>query len=149
MAESAKMFGPMMQHMYATMGALGKAFYEKYGDDALPIITEVMGETGAAGGKLAKGMLKGEGMKAMGEMFGMFSMLGFDFQMIEVSDDTLHFKSSKCPLCVEGTSRGLCEAMMSSDKQMISTIIGEEVDMEIPKSLAVGDEYCEVIFKTK
>jgi len=135
--------------MYATMGALGKVFYEKYGDDALPLIAKVMGESGVVGGKLVKGMLKGEGMKAMDELFGMFSMLGFDFEIVELSDDTLYFKSSKCPVCMGGTSKKLCEAMMNSDKVMISSIAGKEVEMEVPKSLAVGDEYCEVIFKVK
>ena len=149
MEEAGKAFGPMIQNMWATIGALANSFNEKYGNDALPIITEVQRESGAAMGKFAKGMLKSERLKGMGEMFGMLSVLGFDIKVEELSDDTLHFKLSKCPLCIENTSRELCEALMNSDIVMIGTIAGKEVDMEIPKSVAVGDEYCEVIFKTK
>lgn len=88
-------------------------------------------------------------MKAIGELFKMFESMGIKMDMIELSDDVMHFKTSQCPVGVEGTSRELCEAIMSSDKSMVSTLLGEEVEMKIPKSVAEGDEHCEVIFSIK
>ena len=52
-------------------------------------------------------------------------------------------------LGIEGTSKGLCEAMMNSDKNMMSTLLGREVEMKILKSVAAGDKECEVIFSKK
>lgn len=131
------------------MGALGKAFYEKYGDESLPVITESMSKCGLEAGKLAKSMLKGEGMESVGSLFGMMGQLVMEFEIIKFSDDTFHFKTTQCPVGIEGTSKGLCEALMSSDKTMIGAILGQEVKIEIPKTVATGDEYCEIIFTTK
>jgi predicted hydrocarbon binding protein len=145
--EAAKAFAPMIKQFFSTIGNMGKAFYEKYGDEALPVISEVMGKNGVAMGEMSKGMVQAEGMKAVGQLFGMFAMFDMGLDVVEVSDDTVHFKIAPCPLCIEGTSRELCEAMMTSDKKMVETLIGQEVEMEIPKAVAVGDEYCEVLFK--
>ena len=149
MEEAAKMFGPMFMHMYATMGALCKAFYEKFGDEAIPIITKVSEEFGGKSGEMMQGMLKSKDMKGIAELFKMWEMMGMEFEMVEVTDDKLHFKTSKCVPRIEGTSKDLCEAMMTSDKAMVSTLLGKEVKTKISKSLAAGDEYCEVVFKIK
>ena len=139
----------MMKSMYATMGALSKAFYEKDGEDALPVIAEIMGEAGKRNGELASSMLKNKGMKAVGELFDMWEMFDMGIDVVELSDEKIHFKMSPCPLGLEGTSKELCEAVMTSDKTLIKTIIGKEVEMEIPKSMAEGDDYCEGIVKVK
>ena len=47
MKAAAKGFRPMMKNMYVTMGDLCKAFYKKDGKEALPIITEIAGKSGA------------------------------------------------------------------------------------------------------
>ena len=68
----AKGSSPMMKHMFAVTGDLSKAFYEKDGKEAIPIITEV-----------------------------------------------------------------------------VSTLLGQEMEMQILKSVAAGDKECEVIFSKK
>lgn len=150
MEEAAKGFGPMMKLMFMGMGALGKAFYKRYGKEALPIIIEVMNQGGVEYGKLMQQMAPARSMKAAGESFKMMaSMMGMGTEIMELSDDTFHFKVSQCPLGIEGTSKGLCEAMMTSDKKMFSTFLGKEVNMKIPKSVAAGDKECEVIYSIK
>ena len=89
-------------------------------------------------------------MKAAAESFKvMDSMMKMGTEIVEVSDDTFHFRVSKCPLGIEGTSKKLCEALMTNDKEMMSTFLGKEVDMKILKSVAVGDKECEVIYSVK
>lgn len=150
MEEAAQTFGPMMKHMFEGMGALSRAFYEKYGNEALPIITEVATKGGVRQGEIMQKMMPVKGMKDIGEMLKMMgAMMGMEMEIIELSDDTLHFKGPKCMLGIEGTSKGLCEAMMNSDKKMMSTLLGREVDMKILKSVAAGDKECEVIFSKK
>jgi len=136
--------------MFMGMGALSKAFYERYGKEAIPIITEVMNQGGVEYGKIMQQMTPARGMKAAGEMSKMMdSMMGMEMEIIELSDDVFHFKVSHCPLGIEGTSKELCEALMTSDKKMFSTFLGKEVEMKILKSVAAGDEKCEVIYSKK
>jgi len=147
--EAAKMFGPMFMHMYATMGTLCKAFHEKFGDEALPIITKISEESGAKRAEMMKGMLRSKDMKGISELFKMWEMMGAKFEIVEVTEAKLHFKTPKCILGIDNTSKELCEAMMTSDTMMMNTLLGKEVKTKILKSVAAGDEYCEVIFKTQ
>lgn len=145
----AKKFSPMLKHVYLTLGEMSKAFYEKYGEDALPIIVKVSEEAGLRSGELARSMIKGGGMKAIGELIDKWVMMDFPVEILELTDNMVHFKISNCPLGLENTSRELCEAMMHSDSKMMSIIAGFEVDMKIVNSVADGSEYCEVIFSRK
>jgi predicted hydrocarbon binding protein len=148
--EAAKSFGPMMKLMYNMMGDLCSAFYKKYGKDALPTISTVSAKYGAPNAKLVQKMMPVKSMKDIGEMYKMmFGMIGEKFEIVKVSDDTLHFKVSTCPMCIQGTSKELCEAMMSTDKSMVSTLLGHQINIGILKSVAAGDKYCEVTFSKK
>jgi len=150
MAEAAKGLELMVKHSLMGMGLLSAAFYKKYGKEALPIITEVMSKGGEEIGKIMKQMMPVKGMKDFSEAFQMMgSMMGAKFETIELSDDKFHFKGSHCPLCLEGTSRDLCEATMTHDAKMASVLLGKQVKIKILKSVAVGDKECEVIFSTK
>jgi hypothetical protein len=150
MEQAAQAFGPMMRHMFEGLGAMSKAFYEKDGNEALPIIAEGAAKNGVRQGQMMQKMMPVKGMKDIGEMFKMMeAMMGMEMEIKELSDDTFHFKVPKCLLGIEGTSKGLCEAMMNSDKSMMSTLLGREVEMKIPKSVAAGDKECEVIFSSK
>lgn len=150
MEEAAKAYASMVKLMFMGMGALSKAFYEKYGKEALPIITEVASQGGVEYGKVMQQMTPAKGMKAVGELFKMMdSMMGEGMEIIELSDDAFHFKVSQCPVGIEGTSKELCEAMMTSEKKMMGIFLGQEVEMRIPKSVAAGDEKCEIIYSIK
>jgi len=128
MEEAIKQFAPMIKGMYARQGALAKAFYETSGNEALPKISEVMGS----------------------EHYEMMEkMLEVGLEIIDLSDDMIHFKLSQCTYGLEGTDRELCEAMMAEIKTMFSTLLEQEVEMKIPKTVAAGDEYCEVIITKK
>ena len=147
MKAAAKGFRPMMKNNYATFGALCKAFYEKDGKEAIPIITEIASKSGVGSAEGVRKMMPVKNMKDAGELFKMMdSMMEMGMEIIELSDDAIHFKVPKCMLGIEGTSKELCEAMMASDTNMVSTLLGQEVEMKILKSIAAGDKECEVIF---
>ena len=150
MEQAAQASGAMIKHLLMGMGALSKAFYGRYGKEALPIIAEVQSKGGVESGKIMQEMMPLKGMKAVAEMFKMMgSTMGIEMELIESSDDVFHFKVSQCPLGIEGTSKELCEAIMSSDLTRVGTLLGQEVDMKILKSVAGGDKECEVIFSKK
>ena len=146
----AKRFTPMMKLMFAMFGDLCKAFYKKNGKEAIPIITEIASKHGVAEAEIMQRMMPVKDMKDVGELFKMMdSMMEMGMEIIELSDDAIHFKVPKCMLGIEGTSKELCEAMMASDTNMVSTLLGQEVEMKILKSIAAGDKECEVIFSKK
>jgi predicted hydrocarbon binding protein len=148
--EAAKSFGPMMKLMYNEMGDLCGAFYKKYGEDALSIISKISAKYGLEFAKVVQKMMPVKNMRDFAEMYKMMnSMLGEKLEIIKVSDDVFHFKGSHCPMGLEGMSQELCEALMVSDNKMLSTLLGQKVDTKILKSLPAGDKCCEAIYSRK
>jgi len=140
----------MLMFSFNGEGALCKAFYQKYGKDALPVIQEVMSRGGIEWGKMMQQTIPVKSMKAVAEqMSAMVPMMGATMETIEVSDDMVHSKISKCPIGLEGTSRELCEAAMAVDQVRMSTFFGQPVDMKILQTVAAGDKQCEFIFSKK
>ena len=140
----------MMKLMYNMMGDMCTAFYKKYGKDALSIISAVSTKYGEPNAKLAQKMMPIKNLKDVAKMYNMmFGMIGEKFDVVKVSDDTLHFKVSTCPMCIQGTSKELCEAMMQTDRKMVGTLVGHPINIGIMKSVAAGDKYCEVVFSKK
>ena len=150
MEQSAQGFVAMIKLLLTGIGMLSKAFYQKYGDEAIPVISEVMKQGGIEYGKIMQQMAPAKDMKEVSESLKMMdSMMGLGMEVTEASDKTLRFTMSRCPLGIEGTSKELCEALMLLDKNMMSTRLGQELEMSIPKSVAVGDAKCDVILSIK
>jgi predicted hydrocarbon binding protein len=150
MEQAARAAGAMLQSMMIGVGMLSKAFYEKYGEEALPIITDVMSRGGANIGKLMQQMRPVKNMNDIAEGFRMMApVMGGIMQVVESSDDAFRIKLSRCPLGIEGTSRELCEALMSMDENIVGAALGQEVEMKIVKSVAVGDKECEITYSRK
>jgi len=140
----------MIKHVLAMQGALSKAFYEKYGKGAAPIIAEIMGQSGVGSAKIVRKMMPVKGMKDVGEMFKMMGpLMEYGMEVGEVTDEEVHIQVSQCPFGLEGTSKELCEAVMTHDAKTVSIFLGQEVETKILKSIAAGDEKCEVIFARK
>lgn len=132
--------------------AFSKAFYERYGAEVLAMIADLMGEYAAATVKMAESTLKGTGMRAVGELLGMYEMFDIfrTMEITELSDDVMHMKSSPCPFGLEGTSRELCEAIDGRMWEVVvSTLSGQGAEVNVLKSVAAGDEYCEVVCTIK
>jgi predicted hydrocarbon binding protein len=148
--EEAAQMEPMMEDLLARFGALGKAFYDRYGKEALPLIAEVMGKGGEGSAQVMLKMMPVKGMKDAGQLFvKMGGAIDTGMEIIELTDDTFHFKLKRCLFCLDGAGQELCEAMMASDAKMMNTILGQELKMDIVKSVAAGDGMCEVIFSKK
>jgi predicted hydrocarbon binding protein len=131
-------------------GRLKGSKNKKYGKDALPTIATVSAKYGADSAGIVSKMMPVKSMKDIGEMYKMmFAMLGEKAEIIESSNDVLHFKMSQCPMAIQGTSQDLCDALMNPDKKMVSTLLGQEINIKVPKSVAAGDKYCEVIYSKK
>ncbi len=132
------------------MSNSNRAFYQKYGKEALPVIVATMNQTGVEWSKLMQQISSVRTMQSVAEQWqASGAMMGMGTEIVGSSDSSFHFRQSHCALGLEGTSRELCEAMMTVDKSRVSTFLGREVEMSILKTRAAGDEKCDVAFSAK
>jgi hypothetical protein len=143
----AKGSSPMIKHMFLMTGDFSKAFYENNGQESLPTITEIANNRGIGFAEITQKLMKVKSMKDIGESYEITgSIIELGVEPVESSNNAFHFKITRCPYGLENTSKELCEAMMVADKKMVSTLLGQEVDMKILQSIASGDKNCEVVF---
>ena len=150
MKAAAKGFRPMMKNTYLMVGDLCKACYEKNGKEALPIIAEIASKGVVKQAEIVQKMMPVKDMKGVGELLKMMdATTDMGMQVIELSNDRVHFKNPGCILGLEGTNRELCDAVMNMDRNMMSTLLGREVETNIVRTVAAGDRECEVIVSIK
>lgn len=132
-------------------GELCKLFYQRFGDDALPTIEAVFRDWGMALGQRLKVKTPGKGLKAAVETYVAPAMAREPKpEIIESSDKRFEGKFFTCPYRLNGAGRPLCEAMIAMDKAMVETLAGEELDVQLLKTLAApGDECCHAVITRK
>jgi hypothetical protein len=126
-------------------GFLIKAVYERFGDEALPIIADVLAKQGCSLGLKIKAKLPDNRLSTVAAAF----VKSYDpnlVKVISVSDEEFHIQGTKCPFGLENTSRELCEAVMAIDHAYFRTSVSEGITLEIKHTLAAGDAFCDTIY---
>jgi predicted hydrocarbon binding protein len=132
-------------------GELSKLFYQRFGDGALPIIEAVFREWGMALGETLKAKSPVRGLKAAVETYVAPAMAREPKpEILESSDKRFEGKFFTCPYRLNAAGRPLCEAMIAMDKAMVETLAGEELEVQLVKTLAApGDECCHAVIMRK
>jgi predicted ArsR family transcriptional regulator len=136
------------QNAIEAQGLLIKAFYEKYGDEILPVIDNILGRQGQALGLKVRSKLPNCNLSTVAAAF----TKSFDPTMINVisiSDEKFQIQGTKCPFGLENTSRRLCEAVMAIDREYFSTATDGKTTLKIIKTRAAGDAICDTIYTIK
>jgi hypothetical protein len=150
MDEGMQKMAALMQLTAMELGAMIKAFYQKYGDEALPVVKEVMGQAGVVRGNYLRQGLSAPTIPVYcKEIMGLDDTIGMGLKVVEQSDRAFRFKSSHCPFGLNGLGPALCEAVMNADKMLLATCLGQEAEVKILQSVAKGDPICEVIESVK
>jgi hypothetical protein len=129
-------------------GMLIKAFYGKFGKEALPIIKEILGKQGRALGLKIKKKFPDNKLSTIANAFSK----SYDPELVSVkknNDEIFHIQGIKCPFGLENTSRELCEAVMEIDHEYFRTAINDKITLNILKTVAEGDSYCDTIYELK
>lgn len=129
-------------------GLLIKAFYEKCGDEILPVIDDILGRQGKTLGLKVRSKLPDCHLSTVAAAF----MKNFDpktVEVVSVSDKKFHIRGTKCPFGLENTSRPLCEAVMAIDRELFFAATDGKTRMEITHTRASGDPVCNTIFTTE
>ena len=129
-------------------GMLFKAFYIKFGQEALPIIKDVCKKQGRSLGFKIRNKLSDSKLSTVAEAFSR-SYNPNDIKIIEISDERFQIQGNRCPFGLENTSRELCEAVMEIDAEYFRTAVNNDIKLKIIKTVADGDEYCDTIYDFK
>ncbi len=127
-------------------GNLIKAFYKKFGKEALPLIKEACKNQGRALGLKIKNKLPNNNLTTVSKAFSQ----SFDqryVKIISISDKKFHIQGIKCPFGLENTSRELCEAVMEIDHEYFRTAVGDKIKLKIINTVAQGDSCCDTIYE--
>ncbi|MEN6473353.1 MAG: L-2-amino-thiazoline-4-carboxylic acid hydrolase [Syntrophaceae bacterium] len=126
-------------------GYLIKAVYERFGDEALPIIADVLAKQGCSLGLKIKAKLPDNRLSTVAAAF----TKSFDpnlVKVISVSDEEFQIQGTKCPFGLENTSRELCEAVMAIDHAYFRAAVSDSISLEIKQTVAAGDAFCDTIY---
>jgi small GTP-binding protein len=135
------------QNPFQAQGLLIKRFYEKFGEEALPIIKEVCRLQGRALGLKQKQNLPDNRLSTVAKAFS--EDYGSDMTVITITDKIFRIKGKKCPFGLEHTSRELCEAVMEIDLEYFRTAVSYDIELKILQTLAEGDNLCDIVYELK
>jgi len=126
-------------------GILIKGIYNKFGKSSLPIIDDALGRQGCALGLKVQKKLPDNKLSTIAKVF----TKNWDSKLVKVislSDEKFHIQGSKCPFGLENTSRELCEAVMAIDREYFFTATNGKTRLDILKTVAAGDPFCDTIY---
>ncbi len=145
---SGKTSDPLPRNATEAQGLLIKAFYEKYGDDILPVINDILGRQGRALGLKIRSKLPDDRLPTVAGAF----TKNFDPSTVSVvarTDETFSIQGTVCPFGLENTSRKLCEAVMAIDREYFFAATDGRTTLEIRKTRAAGDPICDTVYTVK
>ena len=132
------------------LSLLSLMIYKKYGDEVLPLIGEVCRKLGRTIGNQMRKKLDSFDLKSVGSAFlEDAKRRKSPVTLLELSEKRIRVKSERCGLGLAGAGRPICEAMMDMDIGLFEAATGIEIDLSILKTVADGDEYCDVAFALK
>jgi len=130
-------------------GTLARILYEKCGPEVLPVIAEVFKEFGITEGqKSRKKSQPADFAAAVKPLFGPGIEAGRS-ELVELTGTKVIIRGFQCVMGLQGAGKEVCQAIMALDKAMLSELAGKPLRMEIRKTLAAGDEHCEVEFEVE
>jgi hypothetical protein len=136
------------QNPIEAQGMLIKAFYRKFGKEALPIIKEILRKQGKALGLKIKSKLSNTKLSTVANAFSK-SFDPNNIKVISVSNEKFQIQGTRCPFGLENSSRELCEAVMEIDHEYFRTAVSEDITLIIKKTVASGDSFCDTIYELK
>lgn len=141
-AKAYKIDNPM-----AVIGELAKKMQEKYGDEALSVFSQVLQEYGFHAGIRLKNKMEQKGLADRVEAWLAPIIAAGLCEVVEKGTGRVTVKGWNCPLNLEGSNQGLCDACMSIDIGLVSALAEQEIKLTVIKSMARGDAYCMVSFE--
>lgn len=136
---------------YQALASMSRLFYEKFGDEAIPIIREVWYQMGLVSGESLKKNLTEFNFKSAADFLDKRNKQSSgEMVTCHLSDELYHFTTISgfsCDVGLDDAGCPVCEAVMNINKGQFKAICGIDVEMHIVKSRAAGDNCCEIIYR--
>lgn len=130
----------------AVIGELAKELHKKYGDEALDVMAPILREYGLhSGRRLMKKLADKDFADRVEAWLDPIIKTGL-CEVIEKGPAHVAIRGTDCPLNLENTSRAHCDACMCIDEGLVSALAEKEITLRIDRSLARGDNACQVRF---
>jgi hypothetical protein len=126
-------------------GKLCVALYEKAGEAGLAEIRQIYGQYGY---EVGLGLRKKWAPKDLLEASKQFEKMTNEANLpssVEVRGNEAFWTAERCPFSLKNTYRKVCEAVMAMDREIFRALLDlkeGEVEIEIKKTVAAGDEFC-------
>ena len=132
------------------LALLSRMVYRKYGDEVLPLIGEVCSKLGGSIGNQMRRNLDSFDLKSVGNAFleGARQRKS-PVTLLELTEKRFRVRSERCGLGLADAGRPICETMMNMDRGIFEAATGEAIDLSILKTVAAGDECCDVAIALK
>jgi len=135
---------------YQSLALMSRLFYEKFADDAIPIIRDVWYKMGFASGERLKKKLSTYDFKSAASIIEERAKQMGAMGTWQISDRLYHVTTksgSSCDVGLEDAGRPICEAVMSVNQGQFKAMCGCDVEMNIVRSRATGADCCEIIYR--
>ena len=131
-----------------TLGALCSEFLEQFGEKAEKIISRICNQRGHALGKILVAKKGNKSFENAIKAFLAASEKGnAPDKLISLEKNRAVLQGTVCPLGLKGRGRKICETMMLMDQGILEEASGKKIKLTMNKTVAAGDDYCEVTFE--
>ena len=129
------------------LGALCSEFLKQFGEKAESIISLFSYRRGLALGKAMAAKLEDKSFETAIKSFVAASEKSTaPAELISFEKNRAVIKGMVCPLGLNGNGREICEAMMNMDRGILEKMSGKRIKYTVNKTVAAGDDHCEVVF---
>ncbi len=137
---------------YQALSSMSRLFYEKYGNDAIPIIREVWYKLGLDSGERLKNQSATYDFKSAAHLIEQERSKKRNRKVTgQIFDNEYHMTTYSGYPCNVGLKEDdgpcICEAVMSINQGQFKAICGCDIEMNIIQSRAKGDDHCRVVFR--
>jgi len=131
-----------------TIGVICSVFLREFGEAASGIISKICYERGLAlGSRLGSGIQEKSFEAAVQAFVKASESSKYPAVLSFLTNEKAILHGTKCPLGLKGRGRAICEAMMTMDQGILERASDLKLDFIVNKTIAQGDENCEVIFE--
>lgn len=130
----------------AVIGELARELQNRYGDEPLSLFHPILREYGFHAGERLRETMEERTFPDRVEAWMAPLIRKGLAGVVEKGPGHIRIRGTNCPLNLEGTNRVLCEACMGIDEGVAAALAGRDVTLTIEKSLAWGDDCCQVFY---
>jgi predicted hydrocarbon binding protein len=133
---------------YEALALMSRLFYEKFGDDAVPMIKDVWYKLGLVTGERLKEKLSSFDFKSAATLIITENLKNnSEKARWRISNEQFYIKTPfNCDVGLDNTDSTICHACMAINQGQFKSMCGNDVKMDIIQSRAAGDDCCEIIY---